>query len=266
MPFPDTLADPQYAVPAAADGGAITAVAATDTDSAWVTLLASAPANGILTGITVRPTGIVFFGWQSTLKIEIGVGASPTVIATFTAAYDSRFFGEAGSQGLYIPCPIGIEGIVSGQPIKARLRQSSNLDTQTWHVSATYLRLPLTGAITSTANPLFGFPGSGLQVLTFSGPGWSNSSWSTLAVGGDRVVLGVVVVAGGAGQSTNIDIGDTTTVRATIPVYEVTTLNAFPDAIPITPIRVTGDLRIRARANAGAGLVYVGLVTVDYPL
>lgn len=268
MPFPDLLPDRQYTAPSAADGvGIAVSGAGSWANSSWETLLASAPSDGLLTGITLRSsiTG-VFFGWQTAIEVDIGVGSTPTVIATFKAFLDCRWYGAGSNEANYLPCPIPIEGITSGEPIKARIRAQLDFPSTTWTVTATYLRLPLSGVLESTANPQYVLPAAGALTL-FTAPGvWTTSSWQAYAVGGDRVIVGLVVHVDQAGYNFEVDIGDgTNTVRATVPMYSVFTNGVFPGFVFVPPVRVTGTPSARVRGRIGAN-IRVGLICVDYPL
>jgi hypothetical protein len=266
VPFPITLEDRQYTAPSAADGIAVTAAGASWVNSAWVTLLASAPSDGLLTGLSIRhPFTSVYFGWLSTVHIDIGVGATPTVIATFAVHLDCRWFGGGHNEAGYIRCPIPIDGILSGQPIKARFRQSAAADIYPWNVSVTYLRTPLSGAIESTANAQYVLPvNADLQGFVISSD-WGSSGWHTFAAGGDRVVVGIVAHAHQAAYHFEVDIGTGSVATATIPLYSANTNTVFPGVAEITPIRITGDLQARVRGRIAAN-VEIGLVCVDAPL
>lgn len=265
--FPATVADRQYTAPAAADGATITAAGGGAWNpSAWVTLLASAPTDGLLTGITVRATSINYYGGVGSFEIDIAVGATPTIIATFKGFRDARWGGCGSNQCLYLPCPIAVEGIAAGEAVKARLRQQHATDTSDWHVSMTYLRLPLTGVLESTAQPQLVLPAAaGLVELTTPVTPWADTGWASLGASGDRVLVGLVLWSPQAGMSMSIDIGDDTTVRATVHAMSMYTNQTELSVIALTPLRVTGELRVRARGRISA-TVALGATYFDVPL
>lgn len=189
--MPATLPDRQYAAPAAADGVALVLPGVAWDDSNVEELIASADADLVLTGIVIRPVGIIFTAYE--LEVDILVDAMDPPIATFRA-YFIEVNASVGSDGLYLGTGrIGIDAIPAGSSLSARL-SANTTETDTIHVSATYLKKPLTGTLLTTTNPLLCYPSRAANVAVFHGGSWATGTAVELFddSGPARAIVGVV--------------------------------------------------------------------------
>jgi hypothetical protein len=154
------LPDRQYPAPAAADGVVVQLPGGSWSDSPYGELIAEADADSILTGIVVRPPGLIFDSWPWEVDIAVGPegeeGDSPP-IATFRG-HTQEVFANFGSDGLYLPTIIGVDAIPNGSRVSACWRSSSTSSSYQMAISATYLKKPLAGTFLSTPNPLLCYP------------------------------------------------------------------------------------------------------------
>jgi hypothetical protein len=104
------------------------------TNSPWATMLASAPADLVLTACTValNQAGRIF-----EIDIAIGAAGSEVIIGTVKGNTNSQ------SGPAYYPFPNPIAGISSGNRIAARVRSTSSIFAYEQRFILHYLELPL---------------------------------------------------------------------------------------------------------------------------
>ena len=205
-PWTTTL---QVTLPSAADGVSVIPSGSSGVSSAWVTVVASAPSSGYLTGVSYIGTSDIheFNTW---VEIDVGVGAaaSEVVIATLRGS-----IGVLGvlDQGQWLPCPILIAGIVSGTRVATRIR-IGNTSTVEWIVSLTYLPTGFTGEnLLTTTQPSQVYPPATSNVLLpTSGVTWASGAWATVAASAaaDLIIVAYNIgIAGNHDMAAEVDVG-----------------------------------------------------------
>lgn len=188
-----TLASRQFVAPESDSVEITTSGGAAFSASNWFQLAASISADSILTGITIRPTFVVFFpsGPTPALQIEIGVGAVgvEAKIAAWPVQWNFAFNAVYADNGLFLPLTIGIDAIPSGARLVARIKTGST-DVQTYRVAASYLKKPLIGSILTTDQPQVVIPDSAAPIAITPGGSYSTGAAATIrSASGPALVL-----------------------------------------------------------------------------
>jgi hypothetical protein len=179
----------QYTAPAAAASVSLTVDTGDWADSDWFTVLASAPADLLITGLNV---------------FAVGAAAAESVITTFAGQYKA-----AGTHGSgYIPHVIPLDAVPSGSRISARIRKNGT-DADPWSVSITYLRKPITGTVTTTTKPQKAAPASDIVTVATPVVAWDNGTWQTVlaSAAADIVIVGVAIPALTGSSDWEVDLG-----------------------------------------------------------
>jgi hypothetical protein len=256
----------QFTAPAAAASASITPNGSAWADSAWVDVLAAADAASVLTSILVIP-GVAAY-WE----VDIGVGGTPTVIATIGGATDTVADSRPGIYAL----PIGIDAIPNGSRIAARLRKGGT-STAAWGVAVSYLKKPITGNLTVSAQRQRFAP---MVQVASSTSNWGQSNWvqSIASAAADLVLTGIVMAKYSNQTPVEVDIG-VGSLGNEVVVYTVRNfpMGSFfgiggpgyiPFPNPLSGAVAAGDrvsVRYRKSGTAAENL-WVGLHYMETPL
>jgi hypothetical protein len=266
------LTDPQYCAPAAANPVTLTPSGVAWTSSAWVDVLAAAPAAAVLTGLVVRTN----YGGSPDTSFEVDVGTgsagSETVIATFRGHLRGFFGSKFSEPQCWLPCGLLIDNIANGARVATRIRHNTT-DTTAWQVAITYLQKPLTTTLLTTANPLKCFPVNAQNLSVACGStAWTNGSWVQVrsASGPALVLVGLCVKASNYWE---IDVGIGTAGSESV----MTTLrgnasglfsfpNYVPLCLPLDTIAASARVAVRGRGSDTSATHLVGLSYFEKPL
>lgn len=266
---------PQKTLPSAADNVSVTSSSSSWVYGSWVTISASAPSAGVLTGITVKNSQTTN-AFQFEVDIGVGGAGAETTIATIKGyAYQINNYGNMS----YWPFHIGIDGWALGTRIATRIR-TSRAQAITFQVGITYYESPVSGNLTTTSNVVKVLPSGSSINLGTGGSAWANGSYVTFAnpLANDIALLGIV--AGPSGQNGarayEIDIStgaaSSETVIHTVRAH-MGSFVGFPWYIPFPiPLKVSGGARLALRARDDQNFPYNGqtfaaaIVYVDLPL
>src|SRR6185503_5382797 len=136
----------QFTAPSSADGVSVTPNIGAWVNSAYFTLLASISSASALTGIALRMT--VTSNIEFEIDIATGAALSEVVIATIKGV--SNGSGVNNNNGMYILLPVPIANIANAARLSCRIRTSGG-STVAWNVSVTYLKVPITGTLLTSA-------------------------------------------------------------------------------------------------------------------
>lgn len=267
MPSIEWTTNPQYTAPAAANGTTITPNAVSWTNSAWFELLASAPADLLVTGLSV---GIGNQGEPFAFDLGVGGAGAESVITTFRGQFRGTLHGP-----VYLPHVIPVDAVPSGSRVAARMRKNGT-SVLTWTAALTYLRKPITGTLTTTTKPQQAAPVDATLTVTSPASAWTNGSWATVlaSAGADLVIVGVVIPALTSSADWEVDLG----VGAAASESVITTFagrrSGFTDGPCFFPLAnpldvVTSGQRVAARirtSGAAAVNTTVAIVYHEKPL
>lgn len=262
--------------PAAANSIVLTPNASAWANSAWVTLIASAAADLIITAVIVTP------GDQNVAKdfeIDIGTGAaaSEVVIGTCRGAYGSAHYSNPG----FIPLPIALDNVAAGVRVAARMRKSTTSASPTWAVAISYYQKPiLGGGIFSSAKPQKSTPSAANPIImSTGGSAWSNSTWTTVVASTSTAIVltGIVTELISLDMSWEIDVGigaaASETVLTTIRFHHVGIQlvdgpGYFPLFHPLDAIPIASRLsaRTRSQLTSGTRTPSIALTYIEKPL
>jgi hypothetical protein len=271
-----TLADRQYAAPAAAANVTLTPPGSSWGNSAWVTLLASTPSACVLTGIVLATNWGDGSSVANSWEVDVGTGAagSEGVIATVKGVIRG-IFGQYGDPELWIPTGIGIDNIASGVRLAARIRIDST-NTTTWSCAATYVRKPLTGTALTTAQPLLPLPAAGAAVtVTAHATAWLSGTWVQIrsASGAALVIVTVIFDQTSSNVEYELDLGTggagsevvITTLRQ-VGVGDMAVFGLLPLRVPLDNVAASTRIAARIRASTGSAAGRVALSVIEKPL
>ncbi len=216
---------PVATLPDGADSIAVTPAAILGTWSAWVQVVASAPASGYLTAIAYR-TAAVLFTSGILCDIQVGIGATPdsSILGTYRCAVGVN---DVGDRGMRIPLPIMQAGIISGQAVSVRMRHGYALNTTPWYIGLEYLPTGYTGEnLLSTSQPMQWFPALTQGLSLSATAGWTPGSYGVFSA---ALPLGIIIAAysinlgGNHDIATEIDLAvgpdKSEVIIDTVPVY-----------------------------------------------
>lgn len=150
-----TLANRQFAAPALSSVELTAPGGRWGTWGDWEVLEAEMDADSVLTGVTIRPTFLVFFpigGTPPSVNAEeLQIGVDEVPIASWPIQFLYSFNSIAADNGLFLPCPIGIDAIPEGSQLCARIRTGMR-DVETYQVAGSYVKKPLVGSWLTTPN------------------------------------------------------------------------------------------------------------------
>ena len=233
--------------PSAAAGVTVTPSGTAWANSAWVQVIASTPADIVVAGLVVSGGANVEF------EFDIGKGAagSETVVATISGVTKS-----GASSPRWLPLPIPIDNIASGQRVAVRVRQAGTTATN-YTVKLVYYEKPISGSVATTPNPSLVAPSAAAGTsITPSSTAWANSGWTqVIASTADAIVLGGITINPAAAVEYEIDVGvgasGSETVVTTIRGRSTTT--GAPQTIILSPlldnIPAGSRVAVRIRAN-----------------
>jgi hypothetical protein len=249
-----------FTAPAAADPVELTPNASAWGNSAWVELLASASTDLVATGIIVLPGND---NVAKDFEIDIGTGAmsSEVVVTTFRGSYGDPEHANPG----YMPLPIALDNILSGERVAARMRKSNTGATPTWFVAMTYYKKPLVGEFLTSAKPQKCVPSAATSTsLTTGASAWANSTWTQMvaSTSASLVLTGIAVKLLSLDMSWEVDIGigaaAAETVLTTIRFHHtgISTVDGpsyFPLYHPLDNIPVSSRIAARTRSESSSG-------------
>lgn len=184
----ETITNPVFTAPSAANGAVVTPSGVAFANSAWVEVIASADADLLLTAINVIAGAVSAPFW-----VEVGVGSvgNESVIAT-VIGYNQQTSVASGPLEFRLPLPIDL--IPNGSRVAVRMRKSGT-STVTWSVSISYLKKPITGTLSTTTAVLQAFPTGSALVALPNAPGtaWTNSAYTQIvaSMAADSVIAGI---------------------------------------------------------------------------
>jgi len=216
--------------PSAAAGVTVTPSGTAWANSNWTQVIASTPTAIVVAGLVVGGGASVEF------EFDIGKGAagSETVIATISGVTKS-----GASSPRWLPLPIPIDNIASGQRVAVRVRQAGTTATN-YTVKLVYYEKPISGSVATTPNPSLVAPSAAAGTsITPSGTSWANSGWTqVIASTADAIVLGGITINPAAAVEYEIDVGvgasGSETVVTTIRGRSTTT--GAPQTIILQPL------------------------------
>ncbi len=207
MAVPETTANPQLCLPAAASGVSITPNGTAWVNSAWAELMASSAAAWTIVGVIVNPgIGVVEF------EVDIGTGAATSEVVIATTGGCVKTLAGVGEYFFRFGAPI--DNIPASTRVAVRLRKAGT-STVAWTAKLVYLTTD--GAIGVTANASLVVPTAAVGVtVTPNGTAWANSAWAQLSASlTDVVAIGLITNQGVAAEfEFEIGIGAATSEAA----------------------------------------------------
>lgn len=259
----------QFVTPALDSPAVLTPSGTAWTSSGWVSLLAAADADAVLTGLTVRTTHPATVQFE----VDIAVGAGHTIIAT-RKGISKQLSATVIGAPLDIPFPIPIDAIPNGDEVFARIRTNST-STIAWSVRMRYLKKSITGTLLTTATPTKVAPsGSALIALT-TGATWTYGAWVEViaAAAADLVLVGLILEGATATRSWDVQLGLGTAGSETpvnlLPGYTAGVACApwsVPLWNPFDGIPSGSRVAMRGRNNGAAISILAGLEYHEKPL
>lgn len=208
MPIQSTTTAFSWA-PSAANSVTVTPSGVAWGNSAWVQLLASAPAASVLFALEIDAVD----GGGSTIyaEVEIGVGAAGSEVPIAVFPFGNQTHGVFWNTGAtYLT--IGMDGIPSGKRVAVRLRQSTTTVVP-WGCAVGYFQKPIAGGpVLTTINAITVTPAATapLSLPPAGNPSaaWTNGVWTTVLANPatDMVVLGYLLDWMNNGAQYEIDL------------------------------------------------------------
>lgn len=274
-PTPPWSTNRLYTGPPAATGLSVTPSSTSWAWSNWFELEMSTSTAWLLSSLVVTPNQPGAFQESATAEFEVGVGATgfETAVDRFRGHWGTTSYASPGE----LPRPVLLDAIASHKRVSLRMRKN-NTSVVPWHVSATYYRKPLTGAVLSSAKPQKTYPdGANNAGLTLGASGWVNPAWTTVIASAakDLLLVGIILAATGFASDWEVDIGVgatpavITTVRfhhtGSAPVDGPTLIPLYQ---PLSAIQTGAKVSMRPRhgSNIGSGAIGVSLVYIELPL
>lgn len=262
-----------YTAPPAATGISVTPSSTSGAWSAWFQLESATATAWLLSSLVIRPDTI---GPAATAEFEVGIGAVGAEVAVGRCR-GHWYTTYAASPG-ELPLPVLLDAIPAGRRVSIRMRKNST-STTPWHVSATYLRKPVTGSLLTSAKPQRTYPDGAFSVTLTAGAGlWVNGAWTTIIASTATawLVTGIIPAVTGTFSDWEVDVGVgvspvvITTVRfrhtGSAPVDGPTLIPLFQ---PLSAIPAGSKVSMRQRHGAssiGSGVIAAALLYLELPL
>lgn len=262
-----------YTAPPAATGISVTPSSTSGAWSAWFQLESATATAWLLSSLVIRPDTI---GPAATAEFEVGIGAVGAEVAVGRCR-GHWYTTYAASPG-ELPLPVLLDAIPAGRRVSIRMRKNST-STTPWHVSATYLRKPVTGSLLTSAKPQKTYPDGASSVTITAGAGlWVNGAWTTIIASTATawLVTGVIPAVTGTPSDWEVDlgVGATPVVITTLrfrhtgiaPVDGPTLIPLFQ---PLSAIPAGSKVSMRQRHGAssiGSGVIAASLLYLELPL
>jgi hypothetical protein len=242
--------------PTAAAGASVTISGTAWTNSSWVQLIASAPANLAIAAVEFVPASAVDF------EIEFGIGAagSEIPIGLVRGRVLSTTLGNIFTVNI---APL-INSVPAGSRLAVRIR-TSGTTTTAWTVSVGYYENTDTTNVLNAPHLSLPFSYNSVTV-TNSATAWANSSYVELTPGlQDDIYINRVIVGPSAASQFEIDIATgvagSEVVQTTVAGQAVSLTGNSVIDLP-APLKVSANTRIAMRIRTSltsAGTWYLAL-------
>jgi hypothetical protein len=192
--------------PAAADSVTLASDGGANTYGTWVELVASAPSNLFIAGITLGDFHTNVENYYGDIQVGHGGAGSEVALATFGFLLVNLGIQAIDGNVGVILAGIPVSGISSGDRIAVRMRVGSG-NNRTYKVSGLFLPNPITGTLETTSKAL---KCTDVVTATSGGSAWTSGSWvevfssTVAALVINHLVIGIV---GFVTSSVEIDIG-----------------------------------------------------------
>lgn len=262
----NVLADRQYGAPADADGVTLVAPGGSWTYGDWVPIVPVTDAAFVLNGITLRPDGALFDGYDFEVQIGVGDEGDEAAIANYKGI-QQQVVADIGSECLHIPNIIGIDAIPLGSRVSGRWRVQNAV--QDAFLSFSHYKKPIGGTLLTTTSPLLCEPfGANCLSVATSATAWVPGANVELLSGISapaRTIVGVVTHISSAGVEWRVDLvdGDDNVLTSVRPARGG--VSSFPNNVALPhPLTVPADTTVYARSTSEDNGIHTVAVGVMY--
>jgi hypothetical protein len=264
--------NPHKTAPSAADGVSVSPSGVAWTAGSWVTVIASAAADSVLTGIVARSTDNANLEFE--VDVAVGAAAAEVVIATFKGRRNGNAFNTDGN-GFHMRASIPVDAIASGARVAVRVRVSTT-STTAWNISATYYEKPIVGNLDVSASVLKVVPSAALLATVTSGvTSWVATGWVELIASTSAAIVvdGIITANANNNIDWEVDIGvGAAASEAVVFTFRGRTAGSVsgpgytPLECPFDGIGAGARVAARVRINSAFAAMQMGLSYREKPL